>query len=113
MLVDDATRRRISQATTFVRHKETLSDALVDYYNSNFREFFSLFIVEIGNSSMELANFAIKDLLSLLLTNSVTVNDEVRWLRSLVVLEDTNGFLYESLHLRFDQLLSLRLNNIV
>jgi len=50
---------------------------------------------------MELANFAIKNLLSLLLTNSVTVNDEVRWLGTLVILEDTNSLLDESLHLRF------------
>ena len=50
---------------------------------------------------MELTNLSFKNLITLLLTDSISVNDEVRWLQSLLAFENQNSFLNQDLHLVF------------
>lgn len=62
---------------------------------------------------MELTNLSFKNLITLLLTDSISVNDEVRWLQSLLAFENQNSFLNQDLHLVFYKLLTLRLADVV
>lgn len=62
---------------------------------------------------MELADLCLKNLITLLLSNSISVNNEVGWLASLLVLEDLDGLLNQKLHLVLHELLTLRLDDVV
>lgn len=62
---------------------------------------------------MKLADLCFKNLITLLLSNSISVNDEVGWLTSLLVFEDLNGLLNQEFHLVLHKLLTLRLNDVV
>lgn len=111
-LVDDASRRRVGQLPTLIGHEETLSDTLVHNNNSDLR-LFVLLIVDFGYCSVELADFSLEDLITLLLANSISVYNEVGRLASLLVFENLNRLLNQEFHLVLHKLLTLRLNNVV
>ena len=111
-LIDDATWRRIAQPSRLALHKESLWDALVDNNNSYLR----MFVLLVGhlNCSLQLGDFLRKQLSSLGIADSVSVDNEVSWKLTLVtLLKSFNCRNNQFLHFVLDNLLTLALDQIV
>ena len=86
-------------------------DSLVYDDKSNLGKFV---LVELGDGLIELRHFFLEDLLTLSVSNSIPVDDEVRWhLTRVLALEDFDGFLQRVPHPGLHDLLALFLHNIL
>jgi hypothetical protein len=113
LLVDDATAGGILGSTLAVEHKETLVDALVHNNDSNFRLRRCL-VVQVTNGLLELRNLDAQNLVTLSISNSVTVDDEVSGKLSFVInCKSLDSTLYRINHLLLDNLLTLGLNQVI
>lgn len=75
-LIDDAARRRIEKSALIVLNKEALRDSLIHYDDCDSR-FLSCLVVEKVDSCLKLGNFSSKNLVTLCITNSISVNDDI------------------------------------
>ena len=93
--------------------EEPLVDPLV---GDNERDLWHLIVdaVGLGNSLLELGHLTIEDLLSLSVTHSIPVDDEVRGeLATILLLEGSDSVLESLLHLSLDDLLASLLDQIL
>ena len=108
--VNDAACRRIHEPSICVFNKEPLSDPFVDNYECHLRRL-GLVIV-FTDSLCELRNFLRKTDVTLCVTKTVSVNDEVSGVFTLVIASEARDRILECLfHLRLDNLLTLLLKN--
>lgn len=111
--VYNATRWRVVKSSVGLLDKEALGNAFVYDNNRNGGEFI-YGVVEVLDHSLELGDFRGQHLFSHRITDTITVDDEVGGLGTLVlVLEDVNGFADEVLHFVLDNFLSLGLYDVV
>ena len=90
--INDATRCWVLSVSISALDKHPLVNSLVHDDKSNLGQFV---LVELGDGLIELRHFFLEDLLTLGVSNSIPVDDEVRWhLTRVLALEDFDGFLY-------------------
>lgn len=112
--VHNAARRRIYKLTSALfLDKEALRDSLVNDDEGDLWRLCST-VVQFAEGLTELLNFLVDDLLALGIADTIAVDDQVRWELPVVVLrEDLNGLLQAVLHLSLDDLLALRLHDVL
>lgn len=112
--VNDAAAGRVHRpASLLVHHEEALIDPFVDENHSNLWLCGHL-VVESLDCLLELLDFESKNLLTLGITNTVTVDDQVCGELTLVVFSEALKSLLEFfLELVFDNFLALLLDNVV
>lgn len=112
--VHNAAGRRIYKLTgALFLDKETLRDSLVNDDEGDLWRLGST-VVQFAEGLAELLNLLVDDLLALGIADTIAVDDQVRWELPVVVLrEDLNGLLQAVLHLSLDDLLALRLHDVL
>jgi len=112
-LVNDTAGGWVHKATTWVFDKESLVDSLVHHNNCD-RRLLILVLVELPDSLFELWDLAVEHLVALRITHTVSVDDEVSWELSIVVLaEHMERVFTELLHLGLHDLLAFPLHQVV
>lgn len=112
--VNDAAAWRVYRpAILLVHHEEALIDPFVDENHSNLW-LLSHFVVERLDCLLELLNLESENLLTLGITNTVTVDDQVCGELTLVVFSEAlKSLLKFFLELVFDNFVALLLDNVV
>lgn len=111
--VYDASSRRVPELAGAILHEESLVDSFVD---DDQRDLRSLIVwpVCLLQCFFELRDFSIEDLLSLSITDPISVDNEIgRKQVAVLVLEGADGFLEGLLHLGLDNLLALPLDQVL
>lgn len=112
--IDDTARRRVDELTTaLILDEEALGDALVYDNKADLRRL-SSFIVQLTEGLTELFDLLSDDLLTLGITDTITVDDQMGREHAVVVLgKDLNRLLQTFFHLSLDDFLALRLHNVL
>ena len=113
--INDAPTWRISELPLGIFHKESLIDSFVHNNECDLRQLV-YDSVRFGDSFLKLWDFPVKDLLSLGITNSISVYDEIGWKHAFVILltlEGVDSTLEGLLHLSLNYLLAFFLNQIL
>ena len=111
--VNDTACWWISQPTLTIFDEEALVDPLIGNDKS---DFWHLVVDSVGlcNRFLELGHLSIEDLLPLSITNPISINDEVSWeLSTILLLEGSNSILESLFHLRLNNLLASFLDQIL
>ena len=112
--INDATRRRVHRLFPIIKHEEALVDALVHEHHCHLRLHGSLVGHELFNRLLELGQLELNDLVTLGITNTVTVDDEVCGEHATVVLsENFHGIVETVVKAVFHHLVALLLDNVV
>lgn len=110
-LVNDATVGWVHEATTLVLDKEALCDSLVDDNERDLRRSSSLVLVHVADGSLELWDLFCEANVSLGVSKSISVDEEVGWEFSLVLGgKDVDGVLDGVDHIFLNDLLALLLH---
>lgn len=112
-LVDDTTRGRVNEITSIILDEEPLRDSLV-HDDDNDLGFLGNLVVQKIDRSFELRNLGSKDLVTLSITNTISVDHE-RCGKLILVMgcESLDRFTDRFLHVVLDNLLTLLLNQVV
>lgn len=86
LVIDAASWRRILKVTILILYKESLCNSLIDNDKCEIGLLFS-FVVGFINCFSELSDLLLKHLASHSITNTISVNDEMLWLRVMSLLK--------------------------
>jgi hypothetical protein len=112
--INDRSRGRVDEVLgTFLSfNEESLVDSLVNNYEGDGRNILS--VINLLNDFLELSDLLSNNLISHLLTNTVSENNNlVRHVIVVHLLEVKDGVLKASVELGFNQFLEFRLDNII
>ena len=110
--IDDTSRGRVDQATSGPLDEEALGDPLVDHHDCDLG--FHTLRVDSLDRVLQLRDLLSENLVPLSVADTVTVDHERRGELTLVVeLEGPDSVLDASLHVSFDDLLTLLLDDVV
>jgi len=110
-LINNAPRRRVYQALAFL-HKEPLCNSFVDHYDSN-RWWLRNTVVQVFDYWVQLRDLILEHLFAHGITNTISVDNKVGGLASLLHFKRINSSPNQRHHLILHNFLSLLLHYIV